>query len=108
MKFKLEVEIEIEDKHIEYMEGALFENGYVDYWADVLYDHEAQRPVIEDRDRDSARYVLPVDWVKTGLEFLIQRDPPYYRLPELLQGHYDGDSLDVLVQAALFKDIVYG
>ncbi len=105
MKIALNVEIDIPGENIWYMESALLESPCIRYWARPVRDNTG---TIVCHAVDGHAYPLPENWVAAGLEFLIRRDPPYYRLPELLQGHYDAESLDVLVQAALFKDIVYG
>jgi len=119
MKLNLNLEIDFDDKWVEYFESAIFERGYIDYWGNPFRE-KGEIVVYEFGDdpdgppKSGTRLVLPKDWIAQGLKYLAERKDedghakPYYRLHELLRGDYDAESLDVLVQAAIFKDLVYG
>jgi len=118
MKLNLNLEIDFKDEWVKYFESEIFSPGYIDYWGDayrengeiVIYEFGDDADV---SDKSGPRHVLPKDWIAQGLKFLAERKDehgnprPYRRLHELLAGDYDAESLDVLVQAAIFKDLVY-
>lgn len=116
MKFKLEVDVELDDELVSDMESELFRHGYIDYWG-YAERVEGVLTVVDAEGCDDLRdpeqlakhtHTLGADWIPKGLKVLAERDPVYRRLNELLEGEYDGDSLDCLVQASIFGDILYG
>lgn len=112
MKIKLELEIDFPDEALEYMEDAIYtDHRYIGYWAETdrnekgeitLFEHVEYEP-----NEEGGRHVLSEGWVARGLKCLAEKPEPYYRLHELLQGEYDQESLDVLVQYAVFGELKY-
>jgi hypothetical protein len=73
---------------------------YIHYWGAFLDDDTT----IETCEGEVMK--LPENWIEKGLVTLAGLK--YHRLGELLSGDYDAESLDCLVQAAVFGEIVYG
>ncbi len=90
--------IKLEDDAREGMEIDM--PSYIHYWGTFTDDDTT----IETCDGLTVK--LPPNWIDKGLAVLAARH--YHRLHELLAGDYDNESLDCLVQAAIFEDIPYG
>ena len=113
MKLNLNLEIDFDDEWAKYFESEIFSAGYIDYWGDPCRENgEIVIYELDDNGQERGdRHVLPKDWIAQGLKYLAEKKDeygPYKRLHELLAGEYDCESLDVLVQAALFKELRYG
>lgn len=74
--------------------------NYIHYWGTFTDDDTT----IETCDGQTVK--LPENWIDKGL--IVLAGIKYSRLGELLSGDYDAESLDCLVQAAVFGEIVYG
>ena len=113
MKIKLNIELTFKDDLLEDMLADLPMS--IRYWGTLERTKRGALQVVEtvsypedDPETPQPRHRVPPDWVARGLKFLAEREKPYHRLHELLRGEYDAESLDVLFQAGVLGDLVYG
>lgn len=92
------IPIRLDAESREYFE--MQKGDYIHYWGAFTDDDTT----IETHEGETV--TLPPDWIDKGLRVLAGLH--YYRLHELLSGDYDSETLDALVQAAVFGELVYG
>ena len=120
MKITVTITREIDASFKEYAEDAITtDHRYIGYWGACDKD-DAGNVIVYEQGGEPFRYsdpgepppcpvhTLDPDWIARGIKVLAEREHPYYRLHELLDGEYDQDSLDCLVQAAALGEIRYG
>lgn len=99
--------ISLTEENLGYMWADII--GAVSYWAMPVYVGPRTITVKEHDPISTATPQHRLDaksWFGKGMQVLADRG--YYRLGELMKGDYDKESLDCLVQAAIFGDIPYG
>lgn len=99
--------ISIPEKYLEYMWGDIIRA--TQHWATPTYAGPRTITLRADDPIDPAASLHRLEsrnWASKGLQVLADRG--YHRLGELMKGDYDQESLDCLVQAAIFGDIPYG
>lgn len=62
--------------------------------------------IIRDNEADGAQYTLDLAALKKGLQLMATKYPKHFA--DILAENEDNDTSDVLVQLALFGDVVYG
>ena len=119
--------VEISDELIEDILCSAFEGGIV-YWANNIscedikdmhkvggYKHEY---LTKTKKKDAVMYLHTIEGGKVKItksliiEALQQMDDPEYKytkaLSRILNGQYDSDDADIVVQTACFGEMVYG
>jgi hypothetical protein len=82
VKLKLNVEIEFDDKDVEYMLCDI--PSSISYWGYLRKNDAGGYEIVDEEralpDEEPKVYLLPVDGVARGMTRLLERDPCYYRI----------------------------
>ena len=105
---KIKIEVEFKEEHAEYFNSEF--PAYIAYWGRYRRHDRVIEEYIEfargDHEPVVQEHALPENWIEKGLNTLAASG--YHRLGELIEGEYDAESLDCLVQAAIFGEVKYG
>lgn len=111
---KINVEIEVSDQTLDDIIVTALEGG-IGYWCQAsVYEHEDGKPhraVVHQLNKDESGYrrrgmVIDRAAIIDGLKKLA---PKYStQLSRLVNDDYDSDDADVVVQVALFGEVIYG
>lgn len=88
---------------------AMSEEDYTDEWTAKILLNGGEVLFLEEPDRKE-RFVLTLDKLLHGIALYIEKGYDRYGIfgPEVEMGNCDAECADIIVQLALFDDIVYG
>jgi hypothetical protein len=114
MDIDINLRLTLDDEFVESM--MIDMPSYIAYWGSVMQTGE--NTFIYEKDDDGQHsgsvHTLPSDWVEKGLNILFERGKQpgkrgcHRMAMDIVREDYDRDSLDALVQAAIFGELRYG